>query len=199
MTEDPDRILLQSIAEGDEKALRELMLRHQEKLFHFAYRFVLNESDAAEIVSETFVRVHRKASQFRPRAKVRTWIDTIAGNLCRDHQRREKRRRFFSLFSSSNGNEGDEGFSLLDKIPAKDLPADEDLLRTETHGRLLQQIHSLPTKLKIPFILHILEEHSQRECAEILKVSEKTVETRIYRARKRLQEALSDQHIPNNP
>jgi len=191
VVEDPDRILLEGMAEGNEAALRELMTRHQEKLYHFAYRFVRNETDATGIVSETFVRAYRNASTFRPRAKVTTWLFTIAGNLCRDHQRREKRRRFFSLFGTTTGSGGEEGPSLLETLPSKDLSPDEDLRHSETHTFLLAQIHALPSKLKTPFILHILEAHSQKECAEILKVSEKTIETRIYRARKRLQDALA--------
>ncbi len=53
-------------------------------------------------------------------------------------------------------------------------------------------IFALPHKLKFPFIFCILEENSYDECAEVLNTSRKTVETRIYRARKLLREKLAD-------
>ena len=53
-------------------------------------------------------------------------------------------------------------------------------------------IHKLPHKLKFPFIYCVLEEHSYDACAEILGRTRETVETRIYRARKRLQQELAE-------
>lgn len=188
--EDPDQSLLAAVAEGNESALGELMERHQEKLFRFAYRFVRNDEDAAEIVSETFVRVHRYATSYRPKAKVVTWIYSIATNLCRDHHRREKRRRFLSLFSAPEKADGEAGASLADRIADAGPSADESLLLSERKSRVMALIDDLPPKLKTAFLLNVLEEHSQKECAEILGVTEKTIETRVYRARQRLRDGM---------
>lgn len=188
MVEDPDRALLEAIAKGSEGALVEFIGRHKEKLFRFAYRHVRSEEDAAEIVAETFVRVHRKASDFNPRAKVLTWVYTIATNLCHDFHRKARRHRILSFFSPVHETEGrGEGRSWAETIPDQGPSADEAVLRQDQLRQVRQQIDRLPPKLKTPFILHVLEEHSQKDCAALLGVSEKTVETRIYRARKRLQ------------
>ncbi len=186
--EDPDQRLLKEIATGGEKALGELIDRYRDRLFRFVYRSVRNEADAAEIVSETFVRVHRFAGTYRPRAKAVTWIYTIATNLCRDHHRRS--RPLLSLFWKPPGSKGEAGASLAERIPDAGPSADENLLQAERKARVLELIDSLPSKLKTPFILNVLEEHSQKECADILGVSEKTVETRVYRARRRLRDGL---------
>jgi RNA polymerase sigma factor CnrH len=53
-------------------------------------------------------------------------------------------------------------------------------------------ISELPHKLKTALILFSLENRSQAECAELLGVSAKTVETRVYRARKLLEKRLAD-------
>ncbi len=195
---DPDIALLDRIAQGEEDALKALMKRHQEALHRFAWRHTRNLSDAEEIVVETFIRVHRNAPRFKPKAKVATWIYSIAANLCRDHHRREKRRSFFSLFAPIASSGENKEQSPLDTIPSRDIPISEHLQQSETHQFLLSQIHSLPPKLKTPFTLCILEEHSQRECAAILQVSEKSVETRVYRARKRLQRALERWYRENS-
>ncbi len=190
--DDPDQPLLAAVVGGNEEALGELIDRHREKLFRFVYRSVRNEADAVEIVSETFVRVHRYAENYRPKAKVVTWIYSIATNLCRDHHRRSRRRRLLSLFSTSPRADGESGVALADQIADSGPSADESLLHSERHQRVLELIDALPPKLKNPFILNVLEERSQKESAEILGVTEKTIETRVYRARNRLREGMKD-------
>ena len=193
MADDPDKPLLEAIATGSESALRELIERHQEKLFRFAYRQVRNAEDATEIVAETFVRVHRYAARYRPRAKVVTWIYSIATNLCRDFHRRSKRNRFLARFWSAA--EPFDGRPTIERVQDPAPGADHQLMKAEDEAHLQNLINDLPIKLKTPFVLHVLEEHSQRACADMLGVSEKTIETRIYRARKRLQAQLSKKPI----
>ncbi len=190
MSEDPDRPLLSAVAEGREDALRELMVRHKEAVFRFAYRFLQNEADAAEIAAETFVRVYRNAAKFQPRAKVSTWIFTIASNLCRDHARKAWRHKVFSLFAP-DADSREHNPTTPESRLADDQPnAGESLALRESVAEALAAVDALPLKLKSPFILQVLEEKSQRECAQILGISEKAVETRVYRARKRILNTL---------
>src|SRR5690625_5309822 len=102
MEDEPDLALLEAVQKGDEPALRELMNRYREPVFRFAWRYVRNQSVAADITEETFVKVFFKSSSFRPHAKVSPWIFTIAANLCRDHHRRESRRKILPHSGSRN-------------------------------------------------------------------------------------------------
>ena len=94
--DDPDLSVVSELQQGSGKALNEFMRRHQEPLFRFIYRYLLNEEDARDLLQETFVRVYFKRDQFHPNAKFSTWLYRIALNLCRDHVRsrrgREKRQ-----------------------------------------------------------------------------------------------------------
>jgi len=184
-----DEALLKRIAEGDESALVTLMTRHKQSVYHFAYRYERNEARAAELTEATFFRVYQKAGRFRPKAKVSTWIFSIAANLCRDAIRRNKKRRGDrSLNAPVQGCDGlEEGDAFASGAPN---PA-EAAKSAETLEAVRQAIHMLPHKLKFPFIFCVLEAHSYDECAEILHTNRKTVETRIYRARKLLREALA--------
>lgn len=187
MVEDPDRPLLEAVAEGNENALRELIDRHREKLFRFIYHQVWNEADAAEILAEVFVRVYNNAGKFRPQAKVITWVYSIAGNLCRDFYRKNNKWKFTSLFYSDNNDSSESSSEMLREISCRLPMANENLQHKEELQEVLKRIEKLPQKLKEPFVLHILEEHSQKECGELLGLSEKTIETRVHRARKLLQ------------
>lgn len=190
---DTDLLAIERIRSGDEQGLVELMERHRESVFRFCYRFVSNETEAADLAEETFVRVFQNASKFRPRAKVVTWIFSIAGNLCRDFLRRGKKRRNDVSLSSTVA--GSESLELADVVESDDRSPDQNAIANESLSAIESAIASLPYKLKFPFIFCVLEGHSYDECAEALDTNRKTVEMRIYRARKALRQDLS--HLSN--
>lgn len=184
-----DEALLKRIAEGEETALVTLMARHKQSVFYFAYRYVENEADAAELTEATFFRVYQNAGRFRPKAKVSTWMFSIAANLCRDAIRRNKKRRGDRSLNAPV--QGSDGLEEADAIASGAPNPEEAAKSAETLEAVRQAIHTLPHKLKFPFIFCVLEAHSYDECAKILHTNRKTVETRIYRARKLLREALT--------
>lgn len=187
---DADFLSLEKIKQGNEAGLKELMERHREALFRFIYRYVQNESDAAELTEQTFLRVYQSAGKFRPKAKVGTWIFSIAGNLCRDSIRKSRRRgEVISMnapIAGGNGSEWEDTYSSEVRNPEESAVSREALQAIES------SIHDLPHKLRFPFIYCILEDNSYEACAEVLKISRKTVEMRIYRARKRLQQEMAE-------
>jgi RNA polymerase sigma-70 factor (ECF subfamily) len=179
---DPDLPLWLELQQGNDAALDALMERYSGGLYRFIYRYVLNEEDARELLQETFVRAYFKRHQFQPRAKISTWLYRIALNLCRDHAR------------SRSTKEGKQTESLAlprDEIagttttPSDQASANEDIIALE------KAIQSLPHDLRTALILAVLEDRPQEECAQLLGVSRKAVETRVYRARKLLTDLLS--------
>lgn len=187
MSADPDKPLLEAIAVGDERALSQFIGRHKERLFRFIYHQVWNEADASDILAEVFVRVHKNAGKFRPQAKVLTWVYTIAGNLCKDFYRKNKKWKLTTIFRLGPSDTSESSLETIDELLCR-LPVASDAMEHKDELReVLERIEKLPQKLKEPFVLHVLEEYSQRDCAELLGISEKAVELRVYRARKYLQ------------
>lgn len=187
---DRDLRTIERVQAGDEQGLVVLMERHRESIFRFCFRFALNETDAADLTEETFVRVFQNARKFRPRAKVVTWIFSIAGNLCRDFLRREKKRR--NDVSLSSRVPGADSLEFVDVVESKERSPEQDALASEALSAIEAAIASLPYTLKFPFIFCVLEEHSYDDCAEVLNTNRKTVEMRIYRARKTLRGQLAE-------
>jgi RNA polymerase sigma-70 factor (ECF subfamily) len=166
------------------------MTRHRESLFRFVYRYAQNEADAAELTEETFYRVYTHAARFRPQAKVFTWIFSIAANLCRDRLRKNKKRsRDQSIQSPLDGVEVS---SLEDTVPTTEPNPSLSAVSQETLALIQSAIHELPHKLKVPFVYCVLEDNSYDDCASILATNRKTIETRIYRARKLLRRELEN-------
>lgn len=179
---DPDLPLWRELQQGNDAALDDLMERHSGGLFRFIYRYVLNEEDARDLLQETFVRAYFKRHQFQPRARISTWLYRIALNLCRDHAR------------SRSAKEGKQTESLAlprEEIAGTTTTPSDHVTTTEDMALLEKTIQSLPNDLRAALILAVLEDRPQEECAQILGISRKAVETRVYRARKLLVERLS--------
>jgi RNA polymerase sigma factor (sigma-70 family) len=187
--DDLDLPLIRELQGGNDHALDELMLRHKEPLFRFIYRYVLNQEEAADILQETFVRVYFKKAQFKPTAKFATWLYHIALNLCRDHARShsgKQERLTESLVSVSVEGEEHER-----EITSKSANPSEVAQTNEALSKLECAIQGLPHDLKAALILVALEDRSQKECAGLLGITIKAVETRVYRARKILESKLA--------
>jgi RNA polymerase sigma-70 factor (ECF subfamily) len=185
--EDSDLALVQALQRGEDRTLNGLMDRHREGLFRFVLRYVRNETDALELTMETFVRAYFNIGKYRPRARFATWLYQIALNLCRDHLR--SRTYQYSLqttsFDASAEDNKEPGLILAtDRGPDQTADRREELIALEA------AIHELPEDLKTSFILTALEERQQNEVAELLGISPKAVETRVYRARKLLLEKM---------
>jgi RNA polymerase sigma-70 factor (ECF subfamily) len=185
---DADLLLIQRLQDGDDEALNELMERHATPLFRFVYRFTGNETDAADLVQETFVKVYLNRAKFEPKAKFRTWLYTIAKNLCRDWARSRKRKPLLTV--------GEIFESEMLAAGASDMPRTEianpreETAREEEARALRAAIAGLPEDLRSGLILFCLEEHSQEEAAILLGCTAKAVETRVYRAKKILRQRL---------
>ena len=183
-TADEDHALVQRLRSGDDFALNEIMQCYKERIYRLAWRYVGNEDAALDVTQETFTKLYFKIDKYDPAYKFSTWLFQIAVNLCRDHLRKNRNHaRNVSLDALNETGAGDWQWS--------DENIEASFLSRQQLTLLRREIDLLPDTLKEAFILFAVEERTQAECAEILNVSAKTVETRVYRARKILGERLS--------
>ncbi len=156
---------------------------HQEGVFRFVFRHIPNEADATELTQEAFVRAYFNIGKFRPAAKFVTWLYHIALNLCRDHTRSQAYRyssQTISIDVSVDENEGQRQPSSNQRKPDRQAQDREKLRAVE------KAIAELPQELKSALILTALEDRSYAETGELLGISPKAVEMKVYRARKLL-------------
>lgn len=180
-----DLDLARQAAGGQDRAFTLLMRRHKEGLYRFVRRYVGEPDAAYEVVQETFVAAWKAVGRFDGRRPFATWLRAIALNKCRDRGRRLAVRRAIlgerDLDSPEAQSRADPGAT-----------PEEALARTQAVARLDRAIARLPAKLKEPLLLTYFEEMSQQEAGDLLGVSAKTVETRVYRARQQLAVLLSE-------
>lgn len=181
--EDEDQVLAQRAAQGDDHAFSLLMRRHKGPLHAFAKRHVGDADVALEVVQESFFAAWKALARYDRARPFGAWMRAIVLNKCRDRGRRLLVRRII-LGDRSVDAPGTPDYA--DSTPGPEAVT----LRAEQLARLEAAIARLPEALKEPLILTYLEGYSQQEAAALLNVSIKTVETRAYRARKRLADWL---------
>jgi RNA polymerase sigma-70 factor (ECF subfamily) len=185
-----DADLMVELQQGRDGALCELMVRWQRPLLSFTFRYTQNQSDSADVVQETFVRVYQSRSRYRPGSRFSTWLFTIATNLCRNRARWRRRHPTVPLdFTTPHGEEGRGEGSWLADTRAES--PDQSLADLETVQAVKAAIGDLPHDLKTTLLLFQYEDKSYQEIADLLGCSVKAVETRLYRARHQLKKKLA--------
>lgn len=183
--DDEDGALARRAAGGDERAFTTLMRRHKRPLHAFARRHVGDSEAAREVVQESFVAAWKALDRYDPARPFGAWMRAIVLNKCRDRGRRLLVRR---LILGERSIDAPDAPDHADPGPGPEAAS----LRAEQLSRLEAAIARLPDQLKEPLILTYLEGYSQQDAAAFLGVSVKTIETRAYRARKRLAHWLVD-------
>lgn len=168
---------------GRQAAFAEIMRRYREPVFRLARGVVGETDEALDLVQETFVAAHQALPRYDPQRAMKAWLSTIAINKCRDWARRRAVRRLFSLAAPLDGR---TDMVADDRVPIDDAAADRQEL-----DRVTRAIATLPMTLREPLVLRTIEGLTQAETAGILGISQKAVETRLYRARARLLEKLN--------
>ena len=176
-----DALLVRQALDGRDAAFTRLAGRHKKWLYRFIRRYVGQDADAFDLLQESFIAAWSSLDRYDPARPFHAWLRQIALNKCRDRGRREKVRSIIRRLSSD-----------LEQFAAHARWANPEVAisTSEALARLDAAIASLPARLREPLILTVFENLSQREAAEILRVSEKAVETRVYRAKQRLSRVL---------
>jgi RNA polymerase sigma-70 factor (ECF subfamily) len=167
---------------GRQAAFAEIMRRHRQPIFRMVRACVGEADEALDLLQETFVAAHQALPRYDGDRSMRAWLSTIAINKCRDWGRKRTVRRFLA-FAAPIGREAE---AVADERRAIDDAAGD---RQEL-DRVTRAISTLPANLKEPLVLRTIEGLTQAETAAVLSISERAVETRLYRARSSLLERL---------
>lgn len=139
-----------------------------------------SSEEAEDAVQTALASTWIARAKLDPAQPVAAYLTIITLNKCRDRLRRRKAARFLSL-----------GVFDADLPVVADTPdAETETGDRQSLERVSREIERLPMKLREALVLVTIDGRSQREAAELLGVTEKTIETRIYRARQRLREKL---------
>ncbi len=174
---------------GDTAAFDQLVVRYQRRIYSLAYNMTSSREDADDIVQEAFTKAYRSLRRFHGRSSFYTWIYAIASNLALNLLRKRKRRPTASLDElDEEGFANDPAF--VDTSIAGDTP--RQVRMRELQERLNEALQELSEDHRAVVALHDIGGVPHTEIARILGVSEGTVRSRLFYARRILQGLLSD-------
>jgi len=189
--EPADDTLVARAARGDDSAFEAIVERYQARVFRLACRLT-SETEAPDVLQETFLQVYRHLPSFRGESQFRTWLYRIASNAALMHRRASARRPAEPLddFLPRFDAEGRHRATPSElQVCSR---ADELLDRQFLAERAREVIARLPDVYRDAFVLRDLEDMSTEDVAKALGVTAVTVRQRVHRARLMLRGYLSD-------
>jgi len=176
-------MVLKSLATEAAPTVETLVADHSQMVFRIAYSILRNHHDAEDAAQECFLRVWKHKDRLQDVQNAKTWLARIAWTTSLD-----KRRSSHKILSLNDGESGTELMeSLSDARPA----ADEQLAERQKQQLLQRLIAGLPEDLAQTLELSTVQELNSAEIAEVMKIPEGSVRTRLFRARKQLKEKLA--------
>jgi RNA polymerase sigma-70 factor, ECF subfamily len=185
-----DMDLVKRCQAGQAEAFDELVTRYRTRVFAMIYNMVHNEQDAWDLAQESFIKAWKSIKRFRGHSSFYTWIYRIVMNVTIDWLRKKHVK--------GAGAEFDDALQLKEIDPAaKTVPkADplphERMERREIRAKIDKAIAQLSPEHRAVILMKEIEEMQYHEIAETLGCSIGTVMSRLFYARKKLQNLLRD-------
>ncbi len=175
---------------GDSHAWQQLVSFQHRRIYAICYRFTGSASDSEDLTQEVFLKLYKNMASFDThKGSFQTWITTLARNLLVDHFRRTRQERVTdSIDASFNGE--DDGATLADRLASGGKSQEQHVAGLELKVRIQQALKQLSPELREAVILRDLEDMDYKEIAEVLRIPEGTVKSRISRGRGELAKLL---------
>lgn len=172
-----EELLVSRLIEGDPSAFEELYRAYSSPIYYFAYSTLFDKSLAEDITQSCFIKIWEKRAELDASKNFSSYLYTIAKNLVyRESERQIQDAKYFAFVKDLNEN-------------------NSTAIEEEVHLGFMQKkiydlIDQLPAARKKIFMLSRMKGYSNKEIADELSVSERTVETQIYRTLLYLKEKL---------
>ncbi|HEX7879255.1 MAG TPA: sigma-70 family RNA polymerase sigma factor [Candidatus Eisenbacteria bacterium] len=176
-----DSALAVRAREGDGHAFKELVRRHQERVFRIVHRMLRDRDQAEDVTQVTFVRAFRSLLKYKEEFPFHPWLYRIAVNASLTQIEKRKREKLVDI----------------DLVPERFVPrpaGEESPLevagRRELVDRIRKALPELPEEQRVVFLLRVDEGFSYDEIAQTLDIPRGTVMSRLSRAREALRKRL---------
>lgn len=175
--DDVDARLLRAHAGGDPQAFADLLARYRDSILNLVRcRLGTRSLWLEDVAQDVFVQVHRRAASFEGRSSVKTWLYSVAINVCLDHQRRERRRRVSATVDP-------ESPEPLAQLPDGSLDPLQQLEQQRREALVRAAFDDLPPGYRLVLHMREREDMSYQQIATALGVPVGTVRSRLHNAR----------------
>jgi RNA polymerase sigma-70 factor (ECF subfamily) len=190
MTEDD--LLMVRIQEGDARAFRELMDRHQGALIGFFFRNTRDAQMSEDLAQETLLRVYDQSWDYLPQGRFRGWMYRIGRNLLIDNVRKQSHD---ALIRAVKGHHEKDQADAMARLAGEVLPPEVHAGHRELARMVDELLDEIPEEQRLTFTLHHYAGLSLPEVAEAMDTSLPTTKSRLRLAREKLQEKLLERGV----
>lgn len=183
-----DQELVVRYREGDEQSLKELITRHQRKIFTSIYLLVKDRDLAEDIYQDTFIKVINtlRSGNYNEEGKFLSWVMRIGHNLVIDHFRRQQKMPMVH---------DTEDYSIFDFIPLADENVEDKIISGQIQDTVRRMIEELPDDQREVVIMRHYGNMSFKEIAEATNVSINTSLGRMRYALINLRKLIADKQL----
>jgi RNA polymerase sigma-70 factor (ECF subfamily) len=181
-----DQELVDRVRAGDQEAFRELFELYNRRAYAVALGVVKNQQDALDIVQDAFIKVHKHIGSFQGTSSFYTWLYRIVMNLAIDHTRKARHTTDFDDRVGLRDSAANQ--PLLPRI--QDANPGKTVVRKELSRQIQQALEELPEYHRAVIVLREIEGLSYEEMSRVLDVPKGTIMSRLFHARKKMQESL---------
>jgi RNA polymerase sigma-70 factor (ECF subfamily) len=183
------RLVRQCVA-GDPQAWQQLVVTQHRRIYAICYRFTGSATDAEDLTQDVFLKLYKNLSTFDTlKGSFNTWITTLARNLLVDHFRRTRLDRASTSMDISLDGE-DDGPTLAGRLADPRPSQEHHVAGLELKVKIQAALKQLSPELREAVILRDLEDMDYKEIAQVLRIPEGTVKSRISRGRGELARLL---------
>jgi RNA polymerase sigma-70 factor (ECF subfamily) len=182
--------LVKRCQKGDSGAFDELVIRYRTRVFGMVYNMVHNEQDAWDLAQDSFLKAWKSIGRFRGKSSFYTWLYRIVMNVTIDWVRKKQIK--------GSGAEFDDAIQLKEidpaskTVPKQDALPSEKMEQGEIRAQIDRAIAQLSPEHRAVILMKEIEDMQYNEIAEALDCSIGTVMSRLFYARKKLQNLLRD-------
>jgi len=173
-----DAQVIREVLDGNDSSFRTLVQRYETQVASTVIGMLGHCPESDDVGQETFIRFYNALSKFRGDSQVGTYLTRIAINLSLNELKRRKRK--YGLFINHDGSMPD----LADKSDHAQSGIDKELLD--------KALEKLEPSFKSVIVLRLIDGYSTAETAEILKLPQGTVLSRLSRAQSKLKDILNN-------
>jgi len=181
-----DDAIVERARAGDRAAFQTLFERYHRRAFAIAIGVVKRPEDALDVVQDAFIKVHKHIGNFQGTSSFYTWLYRIVMNLAIDHIRKARKVTEWGDDVQRDDDAGDG--TLVPHMP--DENPSKAVVRRELSAKINAALATLPEYHRAVILLREVEGMSYEEMAQVLDVPKGTIMSRLFHARRKLQEQL---------
>ena len=161
--------MVKKILAGNEQAFRLLIEKYKQLIYQAVYPILRNEKDAEDVTQEAFIKIYYSLSRYQKQG-LKTWMTRIAVNHAIDIKRKRSKQQ-------------GQDQALVETIPTNDR-VEETVIHKEQIHTIRNHLKKVPERYRDVIVAFYIEGKSYREIAKEQETEVKTIEMRLYRARK---------------